>query len=89
MNKLGEYIVFKRFLAPYLLQFLFWAGIAGTLFGAGWLFVRGNWAWVTALVFGILATRLIFEFLFALFRIPQLLLEIRDRLSKQNGNETG
>lgn len=61
MRKLLDYLLFKRFIMPIALQILFWAGIAGTLYGSWWLYTHDNWAWIMALVFGPILTRLIFE----------------------------
>jgi hypothetical protein len=61
MNEIKEYLAFKKFIMPYALQFLFWAGIGGTLYGTWWLYTHDNWAWMASLVFGTLMTRLIFE----------------------------
>ncbi len=33
MSKLIDYLLFKKFIMPFALQLLFWAGIAGTLYG--------------------------------------------------------
>jgi hypothetical protein len=60
---------------------LFWAGIAGTLYGSYWLFSHDHWAWWVALVFGTLLTRIVFEFALLAFRSYDRLVEIRDALS--------
>ena len=65
---------------PYILQILFWAGIGGTLYGTYWLFVHDNWAWIMALIFGTLMTRLIFESLMVRFRTYECLVAIKGRL---------
>lgn len=61
MENLKSYLRFERFIMPFALQLLFWAGIGGTLYGTWWLYTHENWAWIMALVFGSLLTRLIFE----------------------------
>ena len=68
--------------APVILELLFWAGIAGTVYGAYWLYVHDNWAWIMALVFGCLLTRVIFEFFLLAFRSYDCLLDIRDTLRR-------
>lgn len=80
MRSLVDILRFRTMIAPYVLELLFWAGIAGTLYGAYWLFTHGNWAWWLALVFGSLMTRLIFEFALLAFRSYDRLVEIRDAL---------
>ncbi|MGI9315997.1 MAG: hypothetical protein ACR2QW_01590 [bacterium] len=65
---------------PAALQFLFWAGVGGTLYGTWWLFHNGNWAWVLSLVFGLLLTRLVFESFLLRYQTYLLLTEIKDRL---------
>jgi hypothetical protein len=82
MNTIKEYILFKRMIMPAALQFLFWAGIGGTLYGTWWLFTHGNWAWIMSLVFGTLATRLIFEAFILKYQTIVYLQDIRDRLNE-------
>lgn len=67
-------------IAPYILELLFWSGIAGTAYGAFWLLTNDHWAWWIALVFGTLLTRVIFEFVLLAFRGYERLVEIRDAL---------
>jgi hypothetical protein len=80
MNALIDVLLFRKMLAPVVLQILFWAGIGGTLYGSGWLLVHGNWAWWIALVFGSLATRLIFELALLRFQAYASLTQIERRL---------
>lgn len=80
MNGLVDVLRFRRMIAPYILEILFWGGIAGTLYGSWWLFSHGHWAWWAALVFGVLVTRVIFEFALLAFRSYDRLVEIRDAL---------
>ncbi len=65
---------------PYALQVLFWAGIGGTLYGTWWLYTHENWAWIMALVFGILLTRLIFESFILRYQTYLCLQDIRTKL---------
>jgi hypothetical protein len=76
-----DFLAFKHMVAPALLQVLFWAGIAGTLYGTWVLIQLGNWAWWLALIFGTLGTRVLFEIAILGFRIFDRLTEIRDLLS--------
>jgi len=55
---------------PPVLQFLFWFGIGGTLYGAGWLYTHENWAWIMSLIFGPLLVRLVFESLMPRYQTP-------------------
>jgi hypothetical protein len=80
MKPLIDFLAFRSFLSPKLLQALFWAGIGGTLYGSIWLFVHDNWAWIMALVFGTIGTRLIFENMLLRFKSYEALRDIRDHL---------
>ena len=81
MNPMKDYLIFNRFIMPFTLQFLFWSGVAGSLYGSWWLFVHGNWAWIMALIFGPLVTRLIFESLILRYKTYLCLVEIKEKLS--------
>lgn len=80
MSVFWQILIFRRMIAPLVLQILFWAGIGGTLYGAYVLIRLDNWAWIMALVFGTLATRVVFEGAIQLFRTYDRLGEIRDAL---------
>lgn len=84
MEKLLDYLAFRKFIMPYALQLLFWAGIGGTLYGSWWLYVHGNWAWIFSLTFGTLMTRLIFESLLIKYQTYLCLMKIKDRLDVEN-----
>ena len=84
MSILKDFLVFKRLIMPAALQFLFWAGIAGVLYGSWWLFVNDNWAWIMALVFGCLLTRLIFESLLVRYQTYVCLMEIKEKLDEKS-----
>jgi len=81
MNSLKDYLRFKKFIMPVALQLLFWAGIAGSLYGAWWLLTHGNWAWIMALIFGPLLTRLIFEGFILRYQTYIRLTEIKEKLT--------
>ncbi len=83
MKKLTDVLRFRVMIAPYILEVLFWAALAGTFYGAGWLYLHGNWAWWMALVFGTLVTRIIIEFALLAFRTYDRLVEIRDALEER------
>lgn len=83
MSALVDIFRFRKMIAPTILEILFWCGVAGTLYGAHWLFTHDNWAWWIALVFGLLVTRLIFEFVLLAFRSYDRLVEIRDAVSER------
>ena len=80
MGDLKDYILFRKFIMPVALQFLFWAGIGGTLYGSWWLYSNDNWAWLPALVFGILVTRLIFESYLIRYQTYIILTEMKSKL---------
>ena len=79
-HNLKEYLLFRRFITPVALQGLFWAGIGGTFYGAWWLYTHDNWAWIMALVFGTLGTRLIFENFILRYQTYLCLTDIREKL---------
>ena len=81
MSTLFDLLRFRKLIAPHILEILFWAGVAGTLYGSYWLFVHDHWAWWVALVFGTLLTRLIFEFALLAFRSYDRLVDIRVALA--------
>ena len=83
MNALANVLRFRVMIAPYLLELLFWAAIAGTCYGAYLLLARGHWAWWIALVFGTLLARVMFEFALLAFRSYDRLVEIRDALDER------
>jgi len=82
MNRIVDILLFRRMVAPAVLQILFWGGIGGTLYGAWVLFSLGHWAWSIALIFGSLATRVLFETAILAFRAYERLNEIRDALAR-------
>ena len=80
MKTLLDLLRFRKLIAPYILEVLFWAGVGGTVYGSYWLFMRENWVWWLALLFGVLLTRLIFEYVLLAFRSYERLVEIRNAL---------
>lgn len=80
MSTFWQILTFRRMIAPVVLQILFWAGIGGTLYGTYVLIHLGHWAWWMALIFGTMATRVIFEGAILLFRTYDRLGEIREAL---------
>ncbi len=87
MRALTDILLFRRMIAPVLLQLFFWAGVGGTCYGAYVLFTLGNWAWWVALVCGILMTRIIVETAILAFRSFDRLGEIRDLLAARGTGE--
>jgi hypothetical protein len=81
MRTLQDILTFQAMISPIILQFLFWAGIGGTLYGAWVLVQLENWAWWLVLLFGVLGTRVVFEFAILAFRAFDRLNEIRDHLA--------
>ncbi len=87
MTTLADILRFRLMIAPYILELLFWAGIAGTFYGSYWLYTHNHWAWWVALLFGVLVTRFVFEFAMLAFRSYDRLIEIRDALRVAGGTE--
>ena len=83
-NAIKDYLAFRKFIMPAALQILFWSGIAGTLYGTWWLYSHDNWAWLPALMFGCLITRLIFEGFILKYQVYIQLNEISKKLDKDN-----
>ena len=81
MTAIWNVLTFKTMLSPILLQILFWGGVGGTLYGASWLLIRGNWAGWMALTFGLVGVRFIFEMAILSFRNYEALDEIRKKLN--------
>ena len=82
MKTLVDILLFRRMIAPVILQILFWGGIGGTLYGTWVLIELGNWAWPLALIFGVLGTRVIFEIAILSFRNYEQLRDIRASLGR-------
>lgn len=89
MANIWDILTFKKMLSPILLQILFWGGVGGTLYGAIWLLMRGNWAGWMALIFGLVGVRFIFEIAILAFRNYEALSEIRSllKINKQVSEE--
>ena len=84
MSTIKDYILFKKLIMPAALQFFFWAGIGGTLYGTWWLYTHDNWAWIMSLVFGTLTTRIIFEAFILKYQTYLCLKDIRDKLNEKS-----
>lgn len=84
MKTLKAYLQFEKMIMPFALQLMFWAGIGGTLFGSWWLYTHDNWAWIFALVFGTIGTRLIFESLIIRYKTYIKLSEISEALKNRS-----
>ena len=65
---------------------MFWAGIAGTCYGSWWLYAHDNRAWIIALIFGSLLTRMIFEGFIIRYRTYTQIDEIRRSLAQIAGD---
>ncbi len=81
MDNLKSYLRFESFIMPAALQILFWAGIGGTFYGSWWLYTHDHWAWILALIFGLLTTRLIFEGFILRYQTYIVLTEIKQKLN--------
>ena len=80
MFRVKDVLLFRQFITPYVLQFLFWGAIGGTLYGTWWLYSHDSWAWIMSLLFGPLMTRLIFESFILRYRTYICLNDIRTTL---------
>jgi len=84
MKAIWETLIFRRMVSPVVLQLLFWAGVAGSLYGSYVLINLGNWAWPFPLVLGPLVVRVIFERAILAFRTYDRLGQIHSELVKSN-----
>lgn len=71
-----DYLLFRKMIAPVIMQVLFWGAIGATVYYSVWLIREGNWAGWMALIFGTLLTRVLFELAFVSFRILDTLRSI-------------
>ena len=76
MSKLKFVFCLNDFISPFSIHVLYWGAIAGNTYGVIWLFTHDNWAWIPALVFGLLSIRLIFESLILRFKIYEKLTKV-------------
>lgn len=81
MTTIFDVLLFKRMISPFLLQVLFWAGLAGTFYGVWVLYSSGHWAWWIPLLAGPIVVRVIFERAILSFRTYDVLNEIRNQRS--------
>jgi len=81
MKMLVDILLFRRLVAPVILQVLFWAGFVGNCYGSWWLFSHDHWAWWIALIGGLLLTRLLFEMSMVMFRSHEQLAALNRTLS--------
>lgn len=86
MTRLFDYLTFRRMIAPIVIQILFWAGVAGSLFGAYVLYKLGNWAWPFPVILGPLLVRLFFERVIIAFRSYDSLRAIETVLAMKAAN---
>lgn len=82
-----EILIFKRMIAPVILQILFWAGVFGCLYGAYVLYKLDNWAWPFPLFLGPLLVRVLFEQAILAYRAYDRLSEISKMLAKQSEDQ--
>ena len=83
MKTLADILAFRTMVSPLLLQFLFWAGIVGCIYGAYVLITLDHWTWWMPITFGTLVTRVIFERTIIAFRSYERLSEIATPLHKR------
>ena len=83
MKQVWQFLVFERMASPVLLQILFWAGVAGSLYGAYVLYDLGNPVWPLPLFLGPVLVRVIFERAILAFRSYDRLCNIEESLRAQ------
>jgi len=88
MAAIWEFLTFRRMASGALLQLLFWAGVAGCIYGAYVLYGLGNWAWPFPLVLGPLLVRVGFERAIIAFRSYDRLSAIEVVLGELHGGDS-
>ncbi len=84
MQAVLNILTVKSMVSPLVLQFLFWTGIGGTLYGAYVLIKLENWAWIFAVTIGPLLVHVIFERAIIAFRTFDRLGAIQHELAILN-----
>ena len=79
---MGDFMAFRKFVTPLVIQVLFWLGVIGVVILSLYTMVSGGGAagfltGLLALVFGIISVRVYCELLILLFRIYDELVMIR------------
>lgn len=87
MKAIIDILTFRSMVSPIVLQLLFWAGIAGTLYGAYVLIKLENWAWIFAATLGPLLVRVIFERAILAFRTYDRLGNIERALAESQNTK--
>ncbi len=68
-----DFLLFKKMVAPILLQFLFWPAIIASIYYSVQLIIAGKTIGWVALIVGTLFVRVVFEIWLLLFRIYEKL----------------
>lgn len=79
-----EFAAFRRMIAPFLLQILFWPAAIASVYYSAWLILQGNRIGWIPLIVGTLFVRVIFEILMLFFRIYEKLADIHEALVVTN-----
>jgi len=75
---IGEFLTFRRMIGPFVLQVLFWVGAVGVVaFGLRELESGDRLVGWVAIIFGVLALRLLFELILLAFRMYDRLGQIK------------
>ena len=88
MSDVSRFLTFKTMLSPVLLQVLFWAGLAGTLYGTWVLYRLENPIWPIPLIAGPILVRVIFERAILAFQSFDEMVRVRrllETIAKQGG----
>ena len=81
-----DFLLFRKMLAPVLLQFLFWPAAAASMYYSSQLVLNGNpMGWIPLIV-GTVFVRVIFELWLLLFRIYERLGAIQRSLESARGS---
>ncbi len=87
---MGDFLTFRRFITPIIIQILFWLGVVGCIIG-GIIFIAtmGKMMGAMGIIYGLLiiilgpiVVRVDCELLIILFRINDNLIDIRNNTTK-------
>lgn len=87
-KRMNDFFSFRRMLTPWLIQVLFWGGVAGSALSASLQLFELHWfKSIGILVFGLIGTRIGCEILMLFFRMNETLTDIKHLLRSQGDKD--
>ena len=80
---MNEFLSFRKFLTPVIIQMLFWLGAVICFIGGLVALVGGSWAGLLVMVIGPLGVRIYCELLIVVFRMSDFLNRIAKNTSRE------